>query len=176
MTRSTPPRRSTRRALLCASGPLIWSLVGCAQQPPAARPARTDYWSGRLSLQLHDEQAAQQSFSASFELQGSQEQGQLILLSPFGAVLAQLLWSPGNARLRQEGQRGQWRESPSLDALLQETLGTTLPLGALFAWLAGRDVATPGWQADLGQLPQGRLRAERTDPLPRASLRLILDR
>lgn len=163
-----------RRALLLAATPMALWLAGCAQPP--ARPVPADaaaYWSGRLALQLHDAQAQEQSFSASFELQGAQRAGQLVLLSPFGAVLAELQWSSAGAQLRQGGQL---RESPSLDALVQDTVGTPLPIGALFAWLAGEQASAPGWQADLSQLPEGRLRAERTDPLPRATLRLVLDR
>lgn len=164
-----------RRALLLAAVPCVLGLAGCAQ--PRLRPepdaAASASWSGRLALQVHDEQAEDQSFSASFELQGNEREGQLVLLSPFGAVLAELQWSPAGAQLRQGGQL---RESPSLDALVQETMGTALPLGALFAWLAGGQAAAPGWQADLSQLAEGRLRAQRTDPLPRATLRVVLDR
>lgn len=173
-----PATLHTRRALLLAPLPVALWLTGCAQPPRApAALSQPNYWSGRMALQVHDDlaaaQAAEQSFSASFELQGSQQQGQLTLLSPFGAVLAELQWSPQGAQLRQGGQL---RESPSLDALVQETIGTALPLGALFSWLTGQEAAAPGWQADLAQMPQGRLRAERTHPLPRASLRLVLDR
>lgn len=165
----------TRRALLLAAAPLALALAGCAQ--PRLRPrddaAATAFWSGRLALQVHDAQAQEQSFSAAFELQGAEREGQLILLSPFGAALAELQWSPAGAQLRQGGQL---RESPSLDALVQDSLGTALPLGALFAWLAGEQASARGWQADLTQLAEGRLRAERTEPLPRATLRLVLDR
>ncbi|MET1116502.1 MAG: lipoprotein insertase outer membrane protein LolB [Comamonas sp.] len=163
-----------RRVLLAA--PLALALAGCAQprrSPEQATATATAAWSGRLALQVHDEQAQEQSFSASFELQGRQREGQLVLLSPFGAVLAELQWSPAGAQLRQGGQL---RQSPSLDALVQDTMGTALPLGALFAWLAGEQAAAPGWQADLSQLAEGRLRAQRTDPLPRATLRIVLDR
>lgn len=126
-----------------------------------------------MAVQLKDEMAQDQSFSASFELQGSEREGQLTLLNPFGAVLAELQWSPQGAQLRQGGQS---RESPSLDALVQDTVGTPLPLGALFSWLSGQQASAPGWQADLSQIAQGRLRAERSFPLPRASLRLVLER
>lgn len=171
---------SRRRALLLGTAPLlplVWALSGCAQPrlrpEPAPGPDTPASWSGRLALQVHDEQAEDQSFSAAFELQGAQRAGQLVLLSPFGAVLAELQWSSAGAQLRQGGQL---RESPSLDALVQETMGTALPLGALFSWLAGEHAAAPGWQADLSQLAEGRLRAQRTDPLPRATLRVVLDR
>ncbi len=166
--------RPTRRALLLAAAPLALWLGGCAQ--PRLRPERAAdpaFWSGRLALQVHDTQAQDQSFSASFELQGAEREGQLILLSPFGAALAELQWSPAGAQLRQGGEL---RESPSQDTLVQDTLGTPLPQGARFSWLAGQPASAPGWQADLSQLADGRLRAERTDPLPRATLRLVLDR
>ncbi|WP_159910719.1 lipoprotein insertase outer membrane protein LolB [Pantoea sp. 18069] len=172
--KARPRPLPTRRALLLAAAPAVLWLSGCAQPP--ARPAPADtaaYWSGRLALQLHDTQEQEQSFSASFELEGSERAGQLALLSPFGAVLAELQWSPAGAQLRQGGQL---RESPSLDALVRDTVGTALPIGSLFSWLAGEPAAAPGWQADLTQLAQGRLRAERTDPLPRATLRLVLER
>lgn len=163
-----------RRALLLAALPAALWLTGCAQPPRRpADPAQPAHWSGRMAVQLQDDNAQDQSFSASFELQGSQRQGQLTLLSPFGAVLAELQWSPQGAQLRQGGQL---RESASLDALVQDTVGTPLPLGALFSWLAGEQASAPGWQADLSQMDQGRLRAQRSQPLPRASLRVVLDR
>lgn len=163
-----------RRALLLAALPAALWLSGCTQPPlKPVDPAQPAHWSGRMAVQLQDDNAQDQSFSASFELQGSERQGQLTLLSPFGAVLAELQWSPQGAQLRQGGQL---RESASLDALVQDTVGTPLPLGALFSWLAGEQASAPGWQADLSQMDQGRLRAQRNQPLPRASLRVILDR
>lgn len=170
--RDQPTPRS-RRALLLTMSMALW-LAGCAQ--PHRMPSTTAQitsWSGRLALQLHDDQAEDQSFSAAFELQGSERQGQLTLLSPFGAVLAELQWSPQGAQLRQGGQL---RESPSLAVLVQDSVGAALPLGALFSWLAGQPAEADGWQADLTQIAAGRLRAIRTDPLPRATLRLVLER
>ena len=49
-----------------------------------------EYWSGRLSLQVHSEPA--QSFAASFELKGQPGQGELKLISPLGSVLGVLRW------------------------------------------------------------------------------------
>jgi outer membrane lipoprotein LolB len=169
-------RLRARRALLLAALPLALSLAGCAQparKAPAQITSQTSYWSGRLALQLHDDQAADQSFSAAFELQGSKREGQLTLFSPFGAVLAALQWSPAGAQLRQGGQL---RESPSLASLVQDSLGAALPLDALFSWLAGQSAEADGWQADLSQIAEGRLQATRHHPLPRASLRLVLER
>lgn len=147
-------------------------LTGCAQLAPS--PSRTpDYahWSGRLALQI-DEQASQ-SFSAGFELKGSPFQGELVLLGPLGNVLAHLQWEPGRAVLVSANET---RSSDSLDALLQQSTGTQLPIATLFDWLDGTASTAEGWQADLSRLDQGRLTAIRHTPVPRATLRIALDR
>jgi outer membrane lipoprotein LolB len=57
-----------------------------------------------------------------------------------------------------------------------EATGSAIPVAALFDWLEGRNTAVPGWQADLSELGQGRLRAQRMQPPPAADLRVVLDR
>ncbi|KQR50186.1 lipoprotein insertase outer membrane protein LolB [Acidovorax sp. Leaf160] len=162
--------RRPRAWLACAS---LCLLAACAQ-PPAPK-ASTDpamgAWSGRLSLQVDD--AAAQSFSAGFELNGRPEQGQLTVLNPLGNVMATIDWSPGKAVLVEGGQR---RESDSLDALVQETTGSALPVAALFGWLRGEAVQATGWQADLSRIDEGRLVAQRLAPPPQATLRVVLSR
>ncbi|MBS0509283.1 MAG: outer membrane lipoprotein LolB, partial [Proteobacteria bacterium] len=51
--------------MLAALGSAL--LAACAQ-PPRPASGAADHWSGRLALQVED--AAAQSFSAGFELQG----------------------------------------------------------------------------------------------------------
>ncbi len=147
--------------------------AGCAPQTQQPQPLASERstWSGRLALQVQDQAA--QSFSAAFELQGNAESGELRLFTPFGSVLAQLDWAPGRARLQGSGEV---RESDSLDALLAQTLGTPIPVAALFAWLQGLQATASGWQADLSALDSGRLVATRYDPHPRAVLRLAFER
>jgi outer membrane lipoprotein LolB len=147
--------------------------AGCAAPPrptPSAAQAAST-WTGRLALQVEDRPS--QSFSASFELKGDARAGELALFSPLGSTMAQLAWQPGAATLRAGGQV---RQADSVDALAAEATGTTIPVSALFDWLAG--VATPvaGWQADVSEVAQGRLRAKRTDPAPAADLRVAFDR
>lgn len=158
-------------ALLAAA----FALAGCAQQPRAAAPTERvtppASWTGRLGLQVESDKP--QSFSAGFELKGNAGTGELVLLSPLGSTLAVLAWSPGNATLTSEGKT---QNFPSLEALAQQATGTPLPVAALFDWLAGTNTPVPGWQADLSQVPQGRLSAKRFDPQPAAQLRLVLDR
>lgn len=164
----------TRRACLRAAGvgacALALYLAGCAFTPsaPAAGGPR---WSGRLALQVQGR--AQGSFSAGFDLRGSPAAGELALYTPLGASAALLVWDAGRATLRAPGQPA--REAGSLDELLSEALGTAVPVAALFDWLAGVPTAASGWQADLSQHAEGRLRARRLAD-PAADLRIVLER
>ena len=151
---------------------LLLALAGCAQAPvrPPAASAAVQSWSGRLSLQVDDTRA--QSFAAGFELTGDAQTGEMKLTNPLGGTLAVLAWAPGSATLRSGNDT---RQFPSLDALAAQVTGTPIPVAALFDWLRGVNTPVPGWQADLSQLNQGRLRAQRSDPLPAADLRLAFD-
>ena len=151
---------------------LLSLLAACAQPPtiPAEALAERTIWSGRLALQVEDQAA--QSFSAAFELQGNARQGELVLLNPLGNVLAKIDWAPEHARLQTGGET---RESTSLDALLQQTMGAPIPVRAFFSWLRGEQTTAVGWQADLSTIGQGRLVANRYDPAPRATLRIAFE-
>lgn len=151
----------------------VMAAAGCATSPKAVPPAdtATGPWSGRLALQVEDNQS--QSFSAGFELKGSAENGELTLLSPLGSTMAVLAWAPGSATLRSNGQS---RDFESVDALVTRATGSAIPVAALFDWLRGIQTPVPGWRADLSQLGAGKLRAERLEPPPHADLRVALDR
>lgn len=164
------PHRLQRRAWLSVCGLGLLALTGCAT--PRPKPTDTEsFWSGRLALQLQS--TPPQNWSASFELQGSAEQGQITLLSPIGTTLARLSWTP-QAALLEQGQDK--TESSNLQSLSQRLTGTDLPLAALFEWLAGKVADAPGWQVDLSAHPEGRLSARRSTPAPEAVLRIVLDR
>ncbi len=164
------PHRLQRRAWLIVCGLGLLTLAGCAT--PRPKPTDTEsFWSGRLALQLQS--TPPQNWSASFELQGSAEQGQMTLLSPIGTTLARLSWTP-QAALLEQGQDK--TESSNLQSLSQRLTGTDLPLAALFEWLAGKAADAPGWQVDLSAHPEGRLSARRSTPAPEAVLRIVLDR
>jgi outer membrane lipoprotein LolB len=159
---------------------VAWGLVfatlfiaGCAQPPRATTQfdAKTGPWSGRLALQVQDNQS--QSFSAAFELRGQAAAGELTLFTPLGGTAAVLSWAPGAATLKANGQV---RQFSSVDELVAQATGSPLPVAALFDWLGGTNVPVPGWEADLSQLGEGRLRASRLQPPPAAELRVVLDR
>ena len=145
---------------------------------PVGKAASTGSYSGRMSLKIDalDPQALGpqqgQLFSASFELIGNAQTGQLNLISPLGSVLAALSWTDSTAQLRANGEL---RHFNSLDALVLHATGASIPIASLFAWLAGVEAQAPGWQADLSRLSNGRLIARRLEPLPTAELRLVLE-
>lgn len=143
-------------------------LGGCATALKPVQPGELA-WSGRLALNIDSQPP--QSFSAGFDLRGSPVAGELQLISPLGNTLALVVWDRAGAELRQGGQvtrRG------SLDELTTELSGTAVPVAALFGWLNGQPGDVPGWQADLTRQPEGRISARRTEPLPTAELRVVL--
>ena len=166
MTRHLPFGRWWQAALLAML------LAGCATPPPRTPAAPgVQSWSGRMALNVEGQAA--KSFSAGFELKGAPEAGELTLTNPLGGTVAVLQWSPGTATLRSNGST---RQFPSLEALAEEATGAPLPVASLFDWLSGKPTPVPGWEPDLSQVADGRLRARRTDPPPPADLRLVFER
>jgi outer membrane lipoprotein LolB len=162
-------RASSLRAWLWAACCALL-LSACAAPPRAVVPPGVQAWSGRLALNVEGQ--ADKSFSAGFELKGAPEAGELSLFNPLGGTLAVLAWSPGNAVLRSNGKT---RQFPSVEALAQEVTGAPIPVVALFDWLAGKATPVQGWEPDLTELAQGRLRARRSAPPPVADLRVAFE-
>jgi outer membrane lipoprotein LolB len=150
----------------------IFLIAGCAHQinQTVVNDTQTEQFAGRIGLQIQSDPP--QAFFASFELKGNAERGDLSLISPVGSVLAVMRWSPGEALL-ETGR--DIRRFASVDALLQETTGAPIPVGALFDWLDGKSTAMNGWAADLTQRSTGRINAKRTVPKPQIDLRIVLD-
>lgn len=146
-------------------------LLGACATPHSGSSAPSADWSGRLAVQVLKDPP--ESLSASFELRGTAQAGQMVLLSPIGISLASLQWQPGHARLEQGPHQ---IDSSSLQHLATQLTGTELPIAALFEWLSGRPAEAPGWQVDLSSHAQGRITAERRWPAPATVLRLVLDR
>jgi outer membrane lipoprotein LolB len=165
--------RLARRALVFVSVFAVFLVAGCAQLPRATAQdgLKSELWTGRISLQVQSEPV--QSFSASFELKGRAERGELSLISPLGNVLGVLRWSPGEAVLDSGG--GKVQRFASVDELMTQATGAAVPLDALFAWLQGDNAAASGWSADLSRQKEGRISAKRTEPAPQADLRVVLD-
>lgn len=160
-------------------------IAGCAYPTLAKGLNDTEgsLWRGRLALRVAPEgpsvqgeagaQPQAQSFSAGFELTGNAQAGGLLLFSPLGTTVAELIWSAQTATLKASGET---RSFDSLGELLKQATGTEIPVASLFAWLAGDDAATPGWQADVSEHALGRIVARRTAPRPPVELRLVIDK
>ena len=165
-------------ALLAAAGSAAQVLLGCSTTPSVngTRDTQRNSWSGRLAIQIQassPSDANEQSFSASFELDGSPASGSLHLYTPLGSSAARMTWSDSGARLEQGGQT---RDATSLQALVRDTLGTDIPIAAMFAWLQGQPQNVDGWTVDLKCYADGYVTAVRNSPLPHTRLLLILDR
>ena len=170
-----------RRSLIFGLVPTTLLVAACAHKTRARAindtqnesqitPATT-YWAGRISLQVQAEPP--QAFFAGFELKGSADAGELVLLSPLGSILGMMRWTPAEATLEQGESTRRFR---STDELLAQVTGTAVPISALFDWLAGINTAAPGWVADLSQHASGRISAKRISPAPQADLRIVLDK
>ena len=161
-------------------------LTGCASWlPPFFKPAQKvqgDHFSGRLSVRVEND--SQRSFSAAFELAGTDKEGVLSLSTPLGPQLARASWSPRRVELKTP-QRV--KEYASLDQLAVEAMGENVPITALFDWLTGRPwPGAPsrirqqgfeqlGWQVDVARLSEGSIIATRPQPTPAVVVRVRLD-
>ncbi|MGF6214027.1 outer membrane lipoprotein LolB [Comamonas sp. 4034] len=172
VTGLSKPIARRRFCATLATGTALALLAGCATPQRQLTPAAgAGYWSGRMSVQVQT--APPQTTSGSFELSGSPRQGELVLLNPLGNIVARVHWTAEQASVTQGNTV---REKASLDELTEELLGANLPIAALFDWLQGRNTPAAGWQADLDAFSDGKITAQRTSPLPEASLRIVLER
>ena len=176
-------RRTALSLLLAAALAITSTLSGCAT-PYKAVPPDGNYWHGRLSLKVEGEPP--QNLSASFELSGTAEAGELSLFTPLGTTVAVLNWKPGEVLLQSNGRD---QHFDTLDQLAREATGTAFPVAQLFDWLkrgnkaadgktagSAASASAGGWQADLSQLAEGRLSAKRVSGGPPADLRLVLEK
>ncbi len=163
--------------LVCCFFAIIY-IAGCAVPKRAEDPytSTISFWAGRLAVHAEPDLAAGQSqaqaFSAAFELRGSADVGELLLLTPLGSTAASIRWNPKGAELQAQGATHQFG---SLQQLVLHALGSSVPVPALFQWLRGQAVAADGWQVDLSLFTQGKIMARRDQPEPRAELRLVLE-
>lgn len=130
-------------------------------------------YQGRLSLRIATE--TPQSLYGAFFISGDAHRGELTLNSPLGNTVAKLSWTPQTAALSANNTTTNY---PSTDALITTVTGTTLPLPALFDWLAGVSTPVEGWETDLSSMQNvdnRRLVAKRNSPLPTVELRIALE-
>ena len=129
-----------------------------------------DVWEGRLSVQVAGD--APQRISADFFLEGTARRASLTLNSPLGTRMARMQWDATSATLESGDQK---RSFDSVDAMTSHTLGSALPLQAIFAWLHGRPETAPGWELQTLDRLQGRIRARSVDRTPAVQIDLLLE-
>jgi outer membrane lipoprotein LolB len=168
--------RQRRKFLQSGLYASVFFVTGCAL-PPTAQNSNQELstWRGRLAVRVVADGADRpaQSVSAGFELTGNAGRGGLTLYTPIGGTAAVLTWSKHDASVM---SKSEVRHFPSLNELMDQVLGTSIPVEALFAWLAGTNASANGWIADLTGHADGRITAQRTTPHPPAELRIVLER
>lgn len=150
----------------------ILLIAGCATNPTVgASFTAKEQWQGRLAVRIDG--TPSQSLSSAFELHGSLDAGTLTLNSPLGTVLARANWGENGVQWLSGGETLVFAD---LDELALRLTGTALPFAALWDWLRGVPTQAGGWQVDLQDYAQGHISAQRQQPLPAASLRIVLER
>lgn len=167
---------STQTAVITSTEPTQTAAVNSSNDTEKAS-VQSSYL-GKLNLQIIAHQSEnttsqdRKSFNLDFELTGRAKQGQLDLMGPLGAQLAQIKWNANSASLRQGKKE---LNSENLNALLYQALGAEFPVQALFSWLESQqtqELQNQGWltqNADLASGKRGlRLEQKITNP-PNAS-------
>lgn len=150
------------------AGLLATLLIGCAVPRQTGLGQQANHWQGRLSVRIDSEPV--QTLSAGFDLQGTEQAGELTLLTPLGSTVAVLSWNPEAASLASQGEV---KRFASLKAMVRHAVGVDLPVASVFTWLSGQAADEGGWSADLSGHP-ARITARRTMPAPATELRLII--
>jgi outer membrane biogenesis lipoprotein LolB len=86
--------------------------------------------------------------------------------------MARMQWDANGALLQTPGQTQRFA---SLDAMVQHTLGSTLPMPTLFAWLRGQALSVAGWELLTLDKVQGRIRARSVQRVPATQLDIVLE-
>lgn len=176
---------------LARTASLVAALVaaGCATHQMSLPSSTAAPLAGRMAVKVeaHGDQPAR-AVSASFELRGDAQAGELDLSTPLGSLLGRARWNPVDVVL--ETSRGEQRYA-DLGTLTRDVLGESVPVAALFDWLRGqpwpgadsRATQPPahpgfeqlGWTVNLARFAEGHITAHRSQP-PAVTVRTQLDR
>ena len=121
-------------------------LIGCASLPRSASDrdaaiAADRAIEGRISVRYKDlERDHEESLSGRFDWSERGDAIELALLDPLGQTVALIRSSPAGASIR--FRDGRVVEGATPEALTQQTLGWTVPMRGLAAWLDGHPAST----------------------------------
>ncbi|HMV00971.1 MAG TPA: lipoprotein insertase outer membrane protein LolB [Rhodocyclaceae bacterium] len=130
-------------------------VAGCASLPPpeADRERVGDFAvEARFALRTLRPGETVQQASGHLSWSHDREADRILLASPFGQGLAEIVIDSTGARLRTSD--GSLRQAADADALLAEATGYRLPLGELPAWLLGRGGPTSQIDRDFAGRPR----------------------
>ena len=165
-----------RRKIIAGLCTVTFGITGCALAPKVSDLHSTSsIWRGRLAVRVEADETNRlgHSLTAGFELTGNATEGGLTLYTPIGGTAAVMTWTRTDATLLSQSER---RRFPSLKVMIEQIIGTDIPVDALFAWLAGANTSAEGWTVDLKEYPNGRITAIRTHPGPATELRIVLEK
>jgi outer membrane lipoprotein LolB len=148
-----PDRARRAVVVLC-----LVTLGACATVPPGAldRTTQGRTIEGRLSVHYKDlETAKEESLSGRFVWTTSADDTELSLLDPLGQSVALIRSNARRSTITFRDGRRVDGDTP--EALTEKTLGWTVPLRGLRAWLEGKpDAGSPVSTLDDGRLRQDR--------------------
>lgn len=151
MTRC-PSFSSSRRRLLAVAG--LAALGGCASPARILSGEQSALLNrtGRFAVSVDYSGGKQEAVQGGFAWQDTGRQLTLDLANPMGTTLARVTVQPGSALLvRADGSR---QSAPSADALIEQVLGSPMPVGGLRYWLRGE--TAPQGVSHAQRDPQGR--------------------
>lgn len=132
---------------------MLLPLAACAVAPvEAPRPARADITrfalTGRLAVRQIDAR-----HHVNVDWRHTPEQDRILLTTPFGQGVAELVRDAGGARLALvDGRR---YEADDWNALAREVFGVALPLEGARRWLLGDLSDTGGWRVSVLERENG---------------------
>lgn len=188
---------SSRRRLVAAGlAAAVAAMAGCASPPriDAVSDGPSFDRSGRFALLVEHRNGGQDAVQGGFAWRDARSGQRLDLANPLGNTLARIDVQPGRAILTRSDGSGETAADP--DALVEQVLGSPIPVGGLRDWLRGRLAPGPaehvekdeqgrlfrlaqnGWRVELSRYDEKGprlLRLRRTEPARDISLRLVVD-
>lgn len=173
-TQVTAEKKLSLRSLYVVLVCFVCALLTACPSYPWRDGAAQFYIAGRLALSMAADpsipNSKPESWSAHFELDGNPLEGRLRLSTPVGTTVAQVEWAPDHATVQTDKEMLTFR---NLDELTSSYFNQTVPVAALFDWLAGKQTQqdVPGWDVNLSAANEGIIKAERSDLAPQVKLR-----
>lgn len=193
---SEPFFQARRRAAMAGLALVVMLVAGCATPSRiegAAGEASFDR-TGRFALQVEHRGGESEAVQGGFAWRDTPNGQRLDLANPLGNTLARIDVTPGQAILTRSDGTTEAAADP--DALVEQVLGSPIPVRGLRDWLRGRLGQDPaehiekdgdgrlsrfaqnGWRVELSrydELGPRMLRMRRTESARDISLRLVID-